>query len=97
MSSLVRLALLFEAAALVAGCTVKLEDDPSMAYACQLQECVCHPQVYSSYQEVETLAVEWRQNGEPFCPQGFVLRQPKEAGSREYPDRPAEFKFPRIF
>jgi hypothetical protein len=97
VSGLVRLALLLEAAAVAAGCTVKLDDDPSMAYACRLRECVCHPQVYSVHRAVETLPVEWRQNGEPFCPQGFVLRQPREAGSREYPDRPKEFSFPRLF
>jgi len=58
---------------LLAGCA--LEEKPELALACQVTKCVCMP-VQASYPlKGEPVPVQWKSNGDAYCPEGYVLRR----------------------
>jgi hypothetical protein len=41
--------------------------------ACQVQRCACGPAGWSAFWARGNLPVQWRTNGEPYCPEGYFL------------------------
>jgi len=67
-----RIALLSAALLSLAGCA--LEKKPELALACQTRKCVCLPAQASFVLKGEPAQVQWKPNGDAYCPDGYVLR-----------------------
>lgn len=59
--------------ALLLGCAQTAE--PDMALACQTTKCTCLPESSGFVFKGEAAAVQWKPNGDAFCPEGYVLRR----------------------
>jgi hypothetical protein len=67
----------FAALILLAGCA--LDPIPELELACQTKKCICTPQNVTLLRKMESVPVEWKANGDAYCPSGYVLRlEPKD-------------------
>jgi hypothetical protein len=48
---------------------------PDLALACQTAKCTCLPESAGFVLKGEAAAVQWKSNGDAFCPDGYVLRR----------------------
>ena len=63
----------------LAGCTGTKAGDPDLALACELRTCACLAENASIFAtKRETTDILWRDNGEAYCPEGFVLTRINE-------------------
>jgi hypothetical protein len=46
-----------------------------MALACQTSKCTCLPESSGLLVKGDAAAVQWKLNGDAFCPEGYVLRR----------------------
>lgn len=69
---MLRIALLSAALLSLAGCA--LEKKPELALACQTRKCVCVPAQAAFVAKSEPAPVQWKPNGDAYCPEGYVLR-----------------------
>ena len=66
--------MIFAAAtAALAGCA-KQSEPFNMAYTCQTTKCICEAKKVWMFSKPETVPVEWKQTGEAYCPENFVLQ-----------------------
>ncbi len=56
------------------------EPIPGMELRCQTTECVCEPveSVFPVTAGSRSVDVLWRENGDAYCPEGYVLREAPE-------------------
>ena len=66
--------LLASALLALAACTPHERERANLALACQIKACVCKPARRPLFTKRETTPVLWRQNGEAYCPDDYVLR-----------------------
>jgi hypothetical protein len=52
--------------------------DPSLEDLCQFRGCVCADEKAAFWQLADKKPLLWRQNGRPYCPPGYALRQSGE-------------------
>jgi hypothetical protein len=65
------------AAVLIAGC--ELQPIPELALKCQTVACTCLPAKAAFPVPLEDPPeVQWRANGDAYCPEGYVLREAEE-------------------
>lgn len=62
-------------AAILAGCTgaPAQEGQPELAKACAVRACECVSRTTPIFRERERAPLQWRQNGDAYCPDGFKL------------------------
>jgi hypothetical protein len=65
--------LLNAALAVLLGCARMA--GPDMALACQTSKCTCLPESSGLLVKGDAAAVQWKLNGDAFCPEGYVLRR----------------------
>ena len=57
----------------LAACAQATQSPASLALACQTRECVCIPENQSIFASGDTAPLQWKQNGDAYCPEGYVL------------------------
>jgi type IV pilus biogenesis protein CpaD/CtpE len=67
-------AALTVAIVLIAGCTDRRKEEPNLPLACETTECICIKDKQPVWQKNIETPVLWRQTGEAYCPEDFVLR-----------------------
>ena len=74
-SGMTRLVLSVLLGAGLAGCA--LEPIPGMELKCQMTECICAPAqaTFPALPGITSVSVLWKQNGDAYCPQDYVLRK----------------------
>lgn len=60
------------ALAATAACVATGKEDPSLAYACQLEACECLPKTLASLGD-DPQPVLWAEDGKAYCPDGHSL------------------------
>jgi hypothetical protein len=62
-------------AALLSACSAAGEKkgQQQLAGACQVRKCACGPAGWSSFMPGGDVPVEWRENGDAYCPDGYML------------------------
>ena len=68
-----RLALAAFAPLVLAACTQTTQSPDTLALACQTRECICVPENQSIFASGDTAPLQWKQNGDAYCPEGYVL------------------------
>ncbi|MGF1608359.1 MAG: hypothetical protein ACFCUQ_03120 [Kiloniellales bacterium] len=56
------------------ACAATKESDPALAHACQLKPCICAPAQTVLFRRDDNVPLQWKQNGDAYCPEGYVLR-----------------------
>lgn len=75
-------------AMLLAGCGSSLPPEQEarrMAGACQTRFCSCQQENVGILTKVLKAPVEWRLNGDAYCPEGYQLRYDKPPASSLQP------------
>ena len=78
------------ALALVVGC--EMQEYESLKARCQFKECVCAAPQTTFPGTVETAGVLWRDSGEPYCAEGYVLRSPEQLNVRRVSEQRRAFR-----
>lgn len=65
---------IFPFAALIALAGCALDPIPELALACQTKKCICAPRTMTLLRKMESVPVEWKANGDAYCPSDYVLR-----------------------
>ena len=65
--------LLFAAAAVSACSSKGSHAEDRLAGACQVRKCACGPEGWSPFMAGGNVPVLWRENGDAYCPDGYVL------------------------
>jgi len=73
-----RLALAALAPIALAACAQTPQSTESMALACQTTECICVEETQSIFESGGKAPVQWKQNGDAFCQDGYVLQRVTE-------------------
>ncbi len=62
----------------LAGCAI--EPIPGMELKCQMTKCVCVPTQagFPAQYGATSVPVLWKENGDAYCPQDYVLREAPE-------------------
>ena len=68
-------------AVLAAGCAGQRGGDIDLALHCQVKACECRPAKLSLFKKSEKVPVQWRANGDAYCPETHVLTPLESAGS----------------
>lgn len=67
-------AALVAASMLAGGCGGDTKPPPNLPLACETLKCTCFDPDSPFWRKTKEVPVEWRSNGEAFCPAGFELR-----------------------
>lgn len=59
---------------LLAACGLTLKKEPDLKLGCQTRHCTCLSKTVVPFKKRATADVQWRKNGDAYCPEGFVLR-----------------------
>lgn len=62
------------ALAALGGCADREQVQANLALRCQTTACVCEPDVRPLFTRAEFPEVQWRLNGDAYCPEGYYLR-----------------------
>ena len=68
-----RLVLAACAPLLLAACAQTTQSPETLALACQTRECICVPETQAIFASDDTAPLQWKQNGDAYCPEGYVL------------------------
>ena len=68
-----RLALAAFVPLALAACAQNTPSPETLALACQTRECVCVPETQSIFASGDTAPLQWKLNGDAYCPEGYVL------------------------
>lgn len=59
---------------LIAACGIVLNEEAELHLICQTHPCTCLSRTVVPFDKRASTEVLWRQNGDAYCPDGFVLR-----------------------
>jgi hypothetical protein len=66
------------ASTVVAACSAKDQTKPSLGGACQFAKCICSHEEAYFWQLGDSVPIQWGENGQASCPEGYVLIREKD-------------------